>query len=76
MGDVLLRNFLASSSPGERGNFNRTLTKAAHLPHESVGGGAPPLLPPLPLPLPRLPCPRLVGVGRLASADAKGARPI
>ena len=71
MGDILFRNSLASSSPREWDNLNRTLTKAAHLPHESVGGGAPPLFPPLPLPLPRLPCPRLVGVGGVTSADAR-----
>ena len=66
-GDILS----ASSSPGERGIFNRTLTRATHLPHESLGGGAPPLFPPLPLPLPRLPCPRLEEVGGLASTDAR-----
>ena len=42
----------------------------ARLPHESVGGGAPPLFPPLPLPLPRLPWPRLVEVGGVTSTDA------
>ena len=41
------------------------------MPHESVGGGAPPLFPLLPLPLPRLPCPRLEEVGGLASTDAR-----
>ena len=38
---------LASPSPGERDIFNRTLIKAVHLPHESVGGDAPPFFPPL-----------------------------
>ena len=51
--------------------FNRTLIKAAHLPHRSVGGGAPPLFLPRPFPLPRLPYLRLADVGRLASADAR-----
>ena len=41
----------------------------ARLPHGSVGGGAP-LFPPLPLPLPYLPRPRLVEVGGLTSTDA------
>ena len=44
--------------------------KMARVPHESVGGGAPPLFPPLPLPLPRLPRPRLVEVGGLTSTEA------
>jgi len=67
MGDTLLRNILASSWPGEWGIFNRTLIKAAHLPHGSVGGGDPPLF----LPLPRLPCPELVEVGGIALANAR-----
>src|SRR5712691_136216 len=41
------------------------------MPQESVGGGAPHLFPPLPLPLPRLPRPRLVETGGIASADAR-----
>ena len=66
-----MRNILlVSASPGEWGIPNRTLIKATQLSHESVGGGAPPLFPPLPLPLPRLPCPR-PEVGGLASVDAK-----
>ena len=60
-----------TSSTGEWGIFNRTLIKVAHLPHESVGGGAPHLFPSLPLPLPRLPCPRLVEVDGFVSADAR-----
>ena len=63
MGDILL----ASSSPEEWGIFNHTFIKATHLPHESVGGGAPPFLP-----LPRLLCPRLGEVGEFASADDRG----
>ena len=43
------------------------------LPHETVGGNAPPFFPPLPLPptLPRLLMPRLVEVDRLESVDAR-----
>ena len=71
MGDNLLRNILVSSSPGEWGIFNHTLIKAAHLPHESVGGSDPPLFLPLPLPLSHPPCPGLVEVGGIASEDAR-----
>jgi len=73
MGDTLLRNIniLASSSLGEWGILYRTLIKAAYLPHESVGGGDPPLILPLPLPLSRLPCPGLVEVAGIASADTR-----
>ena len=60
-----MRNLRASSSPKESMIFNRTCC------HESVGSGALPLLLPLPLPLSRLLCPRLVEVSKLASADAK-----
>jgi len=71
MGDIILRILLASSSPGEWGKFNRTLSKPAHLPHESVRGSAPPLFPPLSLPLPRLPCPRVEEMDGLALADTR-----
>ena len=65
MGTILL----ASVSLGEWGIFNRTFIKATHLTHEPVGGGAHPLFLPLPLSLPRVPCPQLE-VGGLAPADA------
>ena len=53
MGGILLRNLLTSwsSASGEWRIFNSTLIKAAHLLHDPVGSGAPPLFPPLPLPL-------------------------
>ena len=66
VGDILLRDLLASSLPGEMGCF-----EAAHLPHETVGGGAPPLFRPQSLSPPRLPCLQLLEVGGLASAGAR-----
>ena len=68
MGDILSRNFFASSSSGEWGVFKCTLMKPPHLPHESVGGGAPLLLF-LPLPLPCLPCSSPAEVGGFMSTD-------
>jgi len=71
MGDILLRDLLALSSPGEWGIINHTLIRT-YL-YESAGGGAPTLFPPLPLPLSRLPRPQLVEVGGLGSTDARAS---
>ena len=69
MGNILSRNLLVSAWKWD--NFNHTLIKAAHLPQKFEGGGDPPLFPPLALPLPRRPCPRLVEMDGSASVDAR-----
>ena len=69
MGDILSRNLFASSSSGEWGVFKCTLIKPPHLPHESVGGGAPPLFLFLPLPLLCLPRSSPADVGGFMLAD-------
>ena len=69
VGDILLRDLLASSLPEEMGRF-----EAAHLPHETIGGGAPPLFRPQSLSPPRLPCLQLLEVGGLASAGARAPK--